>query len=54
MSFKPGSQIAPVQWGRNQPGIVWVLFNFSNNCKHNILGWVLTKISQDLISNQKG
>jgi len=39
---------------RFQRRIDMVLFNFSNNCKHNIWDWLLMKFFKDLFSNQKG
>ena len=29
------------------------LFNFRNNCKHNIWDWLMIKIFQELFANQK-
>jgi hypothetical protein len=31
-----------------------ILFNFRNNCKHNIRDWLMIKIFQELFANQKG
>ena len=38
---------------RFQRRMEMLLFNFRNNCKHDIWDWLMMKIFQELISNQK-